>query len=136
MKLAYVFGSCVLVYLLFMGAIWGWMQWHTIVLEYRDVMSAKAVEMQHHPGLTVVRISGFSGNSAYCVKKITTQREGTSILVLVNLYLARRGATGSFEYDVPVPDSVNEVRFGQQKALIWKRGSQPATLKLDTENEN
>ncbi len=33
----------------------------------------------------------------------------------------RPGATGTFEYDVSVPDSVNEIRFGNNEALIWAR---------------
>jgi hypothetical protein len=95
--------------------------WDTTVLEYRDTMQFKAVSLPS-PQPTV-RISGLSGHSALAVKKITTEKEGSSIIVLVHLFLAKEKRSGSFEYDVPVPDSVNEIRFGKGKVLIWKRES-------------
>jgi hypothetical protein len=97
-----------------------YMYWHTTVLEYRDAINLKAVESRDS-GTTVVRVTGLSGLSAYSVKTITSEREDSSMLIFVHLFLARRGTTGTFEYAVSVPDSVNEVRFGKNKMLIWKR---------------
>ncbi len=100
--------------------------WHTLTLERPAVMQLQVVELQQGRS-TVVRISGFSGHSAYSVKKITSRVENDTITVIVHLFLARKGTTGNFQYDVPVPESVNEIRFGQKKELIWKRESGPAS---------
>ncbi len=95
--------------------------WHTTVLESRDTIQLKAVWL--HSSDPALRISGLSGHSALAVKKITTEREDSSIVVLVHLDLAKGKRSGSFEYDVPIPDSVNQIRFGKDKALLWKRES-------------
>ena len=100
----------------------GYFYWHTVgVLEYGATRDLKVVSL-YSPKPTM-HISGFSGHSALAVKKITTEREGPSIIVLVHLFPARGKRSGNFEYDVPIPDSVNEIRFGKDKVLIWKRGS-------------
>jgi hypothetical protein len=43
------------------------------------------------------------------------------LTVNVYLCLARPGLSGSFDYELSVPDSVHEVRFGSEKVVIWKR---------------
>jgi hypothetical protein len=95
--------------------------WHTVILERKYVVHLQVVELQHGRS-TVVRISSLSGLSAYSVKKITSHVEGDMKTVIVRLFLARRGTSGNFQYDVLVPESVNEIRFGQASELIWRRG--------------
>jgi hypothetical protein len=79
------------------------------------------VEEIRDSGSPTVRVSGSSGHSALSVKNISTKKDGSSVVVLVHLFLARRGTTGDFKYDVVLPDSVNEIRFGKDKAVIWQR---------------
>jgi hypothetical protein len=107
----FVVAACMIVAYVFL--------WHSTVLERRDVMQLRVLELQHRP--TVVQISGTSGNSALSVKKITSRIDGDSIDVDVLLFLARKGTSGSFQYDITVPDSVNVIRFGEAKQTIWKR---------------
>jgi hypothetical protein len=110
----------VLAVLLFVAYIW----WgHTSVLD-RKIASLHVVELQHGK-FAVVRITGLSGESACSVKKITSHVEDGTITVFVHLFLARKGTTGSFQYDVHVPESVNEIRFGKKRELIWSRESGP-----------
>jgi hypothetical protein len=100
---------------------WG----YTSVLE-RKVAFLQVVELQHGKS-TVVRITGFSGESACSVKKITSHVENGTITVFVHLFLAREGTSGNFQYDVHVPESVNEIRFGKKRELIWSRESGPVS---------
>ncbi len=93
--------------------------WQRIVLERSDVLQMRVVELQQRP--TVVRISGTSGHSALSVRKITTRIEGTVLDVEVYLFLARKGTSGGFQYDVVIPDSVKRIRFGDAKETIWQR---------------
>ena len=110
---------CVIVLVVAIGpAYFYW--FHTVTLERTNVIGLDVAEIRDH-GFLTVRISGLSGNSALSVKDISTQRAGSSLVVLVHLFLARRETTGSFKYDVLVPDSVNEIRFGEDKAIIWQR---------------
>jgi hypothetical protein len=95
---------------------------HTMVLERNFAMNLKVTEIQQGEN-RVVRISGFCGHSSQSVKDITTRRAGSSIVVLVHIWLVRNGATGAFEYDVPVPDGVNDVRFGNDQVVIWRRNA-------------
>lgn len=91
-----------------------------MILEYKDVQSFKATPMPDRTPL-VLKISGLAFHSAMSVEKITTRTEGSSLIVYVHLTLARPGLSGKFEYELPVPSSINEVRFGNEKAVIWKR---------------
>jgi hypothetical protein len=101
--------------------------WHTVtILEYRHTVGLKVEEL-HPAGSDVVRISGRAFHSALAVKKITCERDGSSIAVFVHLFVTRGGRTGSFVYDVPVPASVTEVRFGPERAVIWRRPAPIAT---------
>ncbi|MFI5103207.1 MAG: hypothetical protein ACHP9V_07575 [Terriglobales bacterium] len=110
----------VAVFILVAYVLW----WNTIILEREAVIHLQVIELQHGRS-TVVRISGLSGHSALSVKKITSHVENGEITVIVRLFLAREGTSGNFQYDVPVPESVNEIRFGQKKELIWRRESGP-----------
>jgi len=95
---------------------WG----YSLVLEAPNSLNLAVVETHTSTG-TIVRISGFSGNSSCSVKKITVRRESASLVVLVHLMLAREGTSGSFQYDLAVPNFVEEIRFGKSETVVWKR---------------
>jgi hypothetical protein len=92
----------------------------TMVLERKFVAQFKVVELSHD-GTRIVRISGWSGHGFWSVKDVTTQRVDSSIIVLVHLFLARPRSTGGFQYDVPIQDGINQIRFGRDQAVIWSR---------------
>jgi hypothetical protein len=94
---------------------------HTDVMERKSAMFFKVTELD---GSTlVVGISGTSATGYLSVKDISTQRVGSSIDVYVHTFLTRSGTSGNFRFDVPVPLGVNEIRFGNDKVLIWHRNS-------------
>jgi hypothetical protein len=92
------------------------------VLEVRDVQFFKVEVVQGVLPLRL-KISGLAFQSAMSVTKITTKTDGHSIVILVHLGLAKKGTSGSFEYALPVPDEVNEVRFGNDAVIVWRRVS-------------
>jgi hypothetical protein len=95
---------------------------HDRVLEKKDVQFFKVEEISTtHP--TVVRISGLAFMSAMSVGRITTGTESSSMVVQVHVALAKPGTSGSFQYDLLVPDSVSQVKFGTSEIPIWRRGS-------------
>ncbi|MBV9670047.1 MAG: hypothetical protein JOZ43_03740 [Acidobacteriales bacterium] len=95
-----------------------------VILESKNVVHLKIEEPQAtHP--TRLKISGFAFNSSMGVRKITTKIEGSAVVVSVHLSMADREAGGNFAYELTVPDSVDEVRFGTSKTLIWKRHPLP-----------
>ncbi len=92
------------------------------ILERSDVIFIKVEEVQGvHP--TRLRIYGATSSSAISVRKIKTKTEESVIVVLVHAGLAKQGESGTFQYELSVPDSVNEVQFGHRSTMIWKRGS-------------
>jgi hypothetical protein len=99
----------------------GCAEMHSTILEAKDVQFFKVEELQAAQPVKL-RISGLAFNSAMSVKKITTKIDGSVITVQVQLALARPGTSGSFAYELTVPDSVSEVRFGKGTAPVWKRG--------------
>lgn len=111
-------GCCVAAYWLYKSAL-------DVILEPKDVIFLKVKE---EPGVrpTELQIDSATSSSAMSVYKITTRTEGAAIVVLVHAGVARRGTSGTIKYELSVPDSVDEVRFGRSSALIWKRGSSSA----------
>src|SRR5258708_11291879 len=78
---------------------------HHEIIESKDVQFFKVEKLPgEHP--VKVRLSGLAFKSAMSVTKITTKIEGSAIIVSVHLALAKPGTSGSFEYDLVVPDSV------------------------------
>lgn len=92
----------------------------TMVLERRFVMQFKVAELKSD-GTRIVRISGWSGHGFWSVKDVSAERVGSSITVIVRLFLARPGTIGGFQYEIPVPGDVNQIRFGKDETVIWHR---------------
>lgn len=65
-------------------------------------------------------ISGSIFHSALVVNGIETKVQGSSLTIFVHLVLAKPGYSGMFSYEIEVPESVNEVRFGNSEAIIWE----------------
>lgn len=95
------------------------------VLEPRGVHGFKVEELLGAKP-TGLRISGRCRGGAMAVSRITSKVEESSMVVQVHVALVvlmRRGSSGSFQYELSVPDSVNEVRFGNSLTPVWRRGT-------------
>jgi hypothetical protein len=92
------------------------------VLEYKDVQSFRVVELNGGPQQKI-RISGLAFMSAKSVRRIETRARGNSIIVLVFIGVAKQGQSGSFAYDWILSPSVQDVRFGENEVVIWRRPS-------------
>ena len=93
--------------------------------EVLDLDLVGNLRVEELPGATPtrLRITGFVFKSWKTVTKITTQKNGSAIVVFVHVFLTRPGTTGQIDYELPVPDSVTAVRFGKNEKVIWTRGS-------------
>jgi len=109
-----------IIVLLILGGTAYMLWWHTIMLETRSVAKLTVVERTRSE-VTVVHVSGLCQEGAYVIKRVVATVEGSSVNLFVYAVLLRPGATGWFEYDVTVPASVNEIRFGKDKVVIWTR---------------
>src|SRR4051812_22615161 len=94
----------------------------TTVMERRDTRFFSVSEAQRG-AVEVVRISGTSATSHMSVKNISERKSNLSIIVLVHIFLARSGTSGSFVYDVVVPTGVNEIRYGNDGDIVWRRNA-------------
>jgi hypothetical protein len=72
-----------------------------------------------------LKISGFVFHSApLFVSRVESKIDGPVKTVLV--YLTPIGSAGrscDVNYEVAIPESVNEVRFGPEGTVIWRRKS-------------
>lgn len=98
------------------------------LLEFKDVQFIKIRETKTSPTISL-EISGLAFHSALAVEKIEVVAEDSTETVLIHLVLVRKGLGGSFDYEFSVPNNINEVRFGPDKHLIWKRGVGPIMTK-------
>jgi hypothetical protein len=102
---------------------------HTDVMERKSAVSFKVTELEH-ANIPVVSISGSSATGYMSVKNVSTRTVGSSIDVCVHIFLARSGTSGTFRFDA-VTSGINQIRFGNDKVVIWKRNlkdSQTANL--------
>lgn len=90
-----------------------------LVLEQKDVQFFQVVNINEKP--TTLKISGLAFHSALAVSEIITKEKESSLLILVYLTPARAGLSGSFNFEVSIPDRVNDVRFGNDRTIIWSR---------------
>lgn len=91
-----------------------------MILEYKDVQFPKVQETKNNNSVSL-NISGLAFHSSLAVSNIETRIENHSLMVYVNLIIAKEGLSGSFSYELAVPNSIDEVRFGNEKILIWSR---------------
>ncbi|MDA8103769.1 MAG: hypothetical protein M0Z71_00150 [Nitrospiraceae bacterium] len=91
-----------------------------MVLERKDIQFFKVEEINRGKSIAL-KISGLAFHSALAVTSIKKEEQGSSLLILVYLGPAKEGLSGSFSFEVPVPDSVKDVRFGNEKTVIWVR---------------
>lgn len=88
-------------------------------LEYDSVMNLK-VEESFADGKTVLKVSGLCASSASCVRKIYEERQAELICMKVDVSpFHAKGASGSFEYSIEIPDGVSCLVFGKNKYEIW-----------------
>jgi len=89
------------------------------VLTLKDVQFFKAQEISSSP--LTIRISGLAFHSSLAVRNITVAQDKNSLQVLVHLTPAAENLSVTFSYDLIVPNSIDMVSFGEEKALIWHR---------------
>jgi hypothetical protein len=115
--------GCVAAYKLYDGL-------YNEILEPRDVHHLDVEEVPGtHP--TVLDISIQPLSSAAVLRSITTKKRGQTLIVLAHAGLSgfvKPNSNWDKNFELTVPDSVNEVRFGRSKTLIWKRESALAPL--------
>jgi hypothetical protein len=109
---------------------WLYNSFYNRTIEVNEVFHLKVQELQgSHP--TRLSISGGLITSSEFVRTITEKRTGPAIVISVHLALCGVGFAqpkngGEIDYEMSVPDSVNEVQFGRRSVVIWRRGSPPA----------
>jgi hypothetical protein len=91
-----------------------------MILEHKDTQFLKVTELADRSPLAL-RVSGLAFHSGLAVDRITIQTRGSSLTIYVHLTPARAGLSGSFEHEVEIPTSVNEVQFGNSEVVIWRR---------------
>ena len=90
-----------------------------VVAELEFVYPFKVEELPG-AGPTRLRISGSVSESYLVARKITTKTQGSAIVVLVYVIPGdlSPGSKRDFEYELQVPDPVNEVQFGRNAKTI------------------
>lgn len=96
---------------------------YNVILEADHIANFK-VESFDGRGTLTLRMSGLPMHSGQVVRNITTKSTGDVITVKAHLALvglAKPISGGMFRYELVVPDSVDEVRFGNSAVSIWTR---------------
>jgi len=100
--------------LLYLGAC---MSYPTIV-EAKDVRFFEIKEYQAIGGRSV-KLKGLVFHSALAVSGIDVIPAGDTVQVLVRLTPAKKGLSGSFQVDVPLPSPNSRILFGPSNVQIW-----------------
>lgn len=98
---------------------------YNVPLEARLIANFN-VEQTRAIGPVTLKMSGLPMYSGMVVRNVTVKTRGSVMFVTPHLALvglAKPIARGTFEYQLAVPDSVDEVRFGKSAVPVWKRQS-------------
>jgi len=99
---------------------------YNVIPESKDI---SFISVQELPGSgpTKLKISGSPFYSGMVLRKVTAETRGAVITVTLHMALvglAKPTTPGlAFEYELTVPDTVNEVRIGRDAKLSWTRRS-------------
>ncbi len=96
-----------------------WVFYHTSVVELPAV-GLRVTDLRDN-GQPVVRVWGVMADSYRSIKKVEVHRSGPAQVVVVRVRLAHAPMGACFRVDVPIPDGVEQIRFGEGKAIIWSR---------------
>ena len=98
-------------------------------LELKDVMGLSVAE-EPVGKLCSLRIRGLSGHSAMMIERTTVERSGRTNQVNIELALVRNGGSGNFDVALNIDASVDEVVFGKERAVVWRRGNSKCVANL------
>ena len=90
-----------------------------MVLELKDTQFFQAHQTSSAP--TKIDLTGLAFHSSMAVRNITVVQHGSTSQILVHLTAASTGLSGNFRFIFSVPPATNDVRFGNEKTLIWTR---------------
>ncbi len=72
-----------------------------------------------------LQIHGTDANSAFIISSVREERNGDRINLIVRQTVTsggvKPGQGGTFDYTLKIPAEVNEVTFGKEHKVIWKR---------------
>lgn len=91
---------------------------HPTHVEARDVRFFEIKEMQSG-GARILKLKGLVFHSALAVETIEVSEAGDGVRVMVKLTPAKKGLSGAFEVDVPLPNENSRVLFGPSEVQIW-----------------
>ena len=89
-------------------------------MEARDVRFDKIVESNSSTSHELT-LAGQAFHSAMVINNIKVIQEKEILIILVYMSL-NKGKSGYLDYTTSIPDSVNEIMFGNDRVVIWKRG--------------
>jgi len=92
------------------------------ILEAKDVQFFKVEALDLTPELKL-RISGLAFKSSMSVDRITEERHGSQLNILIFLKVAKPGTSGSFAHEVSIPNWTDQVTFGKAGEVIWSRSA-------------
>ncbi|MGC3999793.1 MAG: hypothetical protein QM767_21050 [Anaeromyxobacter sp.] len=97
-----------------------WLSEHTV--EWRHLHSA-CVQVEALEPRPVLHLTAANMDSALVFRPMRQQRRGDTLDLTVVQKLAVEGQRlrGDFDFRVEVPDGVNTVRFGKERAVLWTR---------------
>jgi hypothetical protein len=87
--------------------------------------SLVALSTESTPDESRLRFHGKIGSGVMYVESVTTSVEGSAIIVTIksNLpFLAGWHSTPYFDHTLEIPPSVSEVRVGERRHVMWRRG--------------
>ncbi len=112
LKLSFI--TNIILIFLYLGAC---MSYPTIV-EAKDVRFFEIKEYQTTGGRSV-KLKGLVFHSALAVSGVDVIPTENTVQVLVRLTPARKGLSGSFQVDVPLPMPNSRILFGPANVQIW-----------------
>ena len=99
------------------------------ILEARDIRFDSIMEVKTSTSLGL-KISGQTFLNVRRISDVKIIQEKDVLVVFVAMSIIK-GKSGYLDYTIPIPNSANEIKFGNKGAVLWRRGGGTAKMPLD-----
>jgi hypothetical protein len=72
-------------------------------------------------GNRLLRIKGLIMHSSVVADHVDLHHEQHIVHILVSMTMARPGKSGLFELYIPILERVDQITFGREETILWKR---------------
>jgi hypothetical protein len=111
--------ACGMIVALSLFVLTSWIFFEGKVIELKDINATIELTPAEHPDH--IRVKGLLISGVFVPKAFATDIKGRVLVITLKVVPWKPKTSNSFDVRIPIPDNVDEVRFGKRQSLLWRR---------------